>query len=1010
MDCPEENVLVDFLRGELDDASRDDVEAHIDDCDLCREVVVELARFEPESAELAITDLSISPEVVGEPTRDPARETYKVAPRLTEGDKVGRYVVLNKVGEGGMGVVYAAYDPELDRKVAIKLLMTSLGGSLDAELAEQRTRLLREAQAMAKLTHPNVITVHDVGEFGDQVFVAMEFIDGGTLSDWLQTHSSWRERLQIFLAAGRGLAAAHRAGLVHRDFKPDNVLIDGDGRAVVTDFGLARPAAGKTDTFNTVKVIESMPVMSAQLTRTGALVGTPAYMAPEQLAGERSDALADQFAFCVTLYEGLYGERPFEGKVLGELMANVGGGRVRPAPRDSDVPRRIRRALLQGLSVRPRERFPTMEALLAELSYDPGRLWQRWATVLLPASVLGVGLLAYQQGESPANKFCEDLNAHLRGIWDAERRGSLEKAFLGTGRAYAATTWEVTEEALDAYVTQWTTAQRDACERSSSGEVPPPVMALRMQCLEAQRRQLGTLVGVLQNIDGGGLQRARDAVDTLSDPNRCEDVDALARRDAALDTPEKQALRDTLDDLNNRAFALQRTGKLEDSSAAAQEALELARAEGETWSEAEALITLAENREFEGRLEESEELQHAAMTAAISSGHDEVIVRVSVGRVWAAEDPGADLREGERWYELGLAALQRAGGRPFHRNQLENGMASAYMSHERFEDAEVHIRLALEVQDVEDPTSSLGQDSTWGTLGRLYGSEGNYEKAEDAFERSLEITRERYGPTHPFMASGLENLGAVYGQQNEYEKARQTLTEALEVRRVSLGDDHPANANTLLNLSNVDRHLGDDDAAREKLTEALRIVRNAQPGSTNEADVLLRLGRLQRSSGELDASQATIRSALEIIQGMDGMPPLVRVVYLSEFAQTLLAAGKHTEGRETLEGALELLADEPSHHPRVAWARLLWGTSFPGGVPAEHRAEVDAAGLVAAREPNARTAAEGLMFWANIAWANGDRQAAQGHARAARELLESLGAKSSQHQAIDAWLEAHGDR
>jgi serine/threonine protein kinase/tetratricopeptide (TPR) repeat protein len=1008
MDCPEENELVDFLRGELDDESRDAVEAHIDGCDICREVVVELARFEPASGELAVTDQSIDPEPVGHPTKDPERETYKVAPRLTEGDKVGRYVVLTKVGEGGMGVVYSAYDPELDRKVAIKLLMTSLGGSLDAELAEQRTRLLREAQAMAKLKHPNVITVHDVGEFGDQVFVAMEFVDGGTLTKWQETHRSWRERLAIVLDAGRGLAAAHRAGLVHRDFKPDNVLIDKEGRAAVTDFGLARPAAGRTDAFNTVEVMESTPVMSAQLTRTGALVGTPAYMAPEQLAGERSDALGDQFSFCVTVYEALYGKRPFEGRVLGELMANVSAGRVLPPPRDVDVPRRVRRALLRGLSVEPDDRFPTMEALIAELSHDPSRTWKRWATIILPSSVLGVGLLAYQQAETTENKFCADLDAHLLGIWDPERQQSLEQVFLGTGLGYAASTWESTQQALDDHVSQWVTAQRTACEQSASGEVPPAVMALRMQCLEAQRRQLGTLVGVLHNIDEDGLKRARDAVDSLSSPDRCQDVEALARRDAALDTPERQAVRDKLDDINTKAFALQRTGQLPDSAKAATEALELARAESETWSEAEALITLAECREFEGRLEESEELQHQAMSAAISSGHDAVIVRVSIGRVWSGSDPGSDMQEAERWYRNGLAALDRTGGRADHRNQLENGMAAAYMSHEQFEEAEKHAENALAARDPENPLSSLGQDSTWATLGRLYVVQGRMDDARDAFDRSLELTRERYGPMHPFMAAGLENLGALYGQLSDYERAREALARALEVRRVSLGDDHPGNANTLTNLSNIDNHLGDYEAARSKLTEALRIVRKSQPGSTNEADVLMRLGNLHRDFGHPADAEEALTAALEIIDDMEGMPPIVRLLYLASMGETLVAAGKFEDARTLLEDALELVANESSQNPRVARTRLLWATSFPSGVPADRRKEVEDAGNVLVSTSTPLQAAEALWMLARITWAHGDQRGAWQHASAARTLLEPLGPSAiRQLDQLASWERDH---
>ena len=280
MDCPEENVLLDFVRGDLSEKQTEEVEAHIDTCPVCSAVLAELAKLEaplPESdvvAEIAITaGDDVRTGDLPDSAPEKKRRKKRVAPLLLEGDKVGRYVILHKVGEGGMGVVYAAYDPELDRKVAIKLLLSNEGGS-PKEQEEARTRLMREAQAMAKLSHPNVITVHDVGQFRGQVFVAMEFIEGTTLTRWrTAVPRSWKSILRVFRLAGRGLAAAHKAGLVHRDFKPDNVLLSVGGkdvsRVIVTDFGLARSMAGQTDAFASVASVESTPVLSAQLTQTG---------------------------------------------------------------------------------------------------------------------------------------------------------------------------------------------------------------------------------------------------------------------------------------------------------------------------------------------------------------------------------------------------------------------------------------------------------------------------------------------------------------------------------------------------------------------------------------------------------------------------------------------------------------------------------------------------------------------------------------------------------------------
>ncbi len=295
---------------------------------------------------------------------------------LRRGTRVGRYEILNRLGAGAMGTVYAANDPALDRKIALKLIRAKVAGP---ELEE---RLLREAKAMARLSHPDVIAVYDAGRDGDRLFIAMELVEGGTLREWLaERRRSWREILAVYLHAGRGLAQAHALGLIHRDFKPDNVLVGNDGRVRVTDFGLAR-SVEHGDEAPPVEVdrirIAFDRTSPAPLTRTGALVGTPAYMAPEQFAGGAADARSDVYAFCVALYEALYGDRPFGGVTLGEHRAEKVRGALRTSASDRAVPARLRRVLAVGLRPKPEQRYATMEEALAAL----GRAG-RWP---LPAS------------------------------------------------------------------------------------------------------------------------------------------------------------------------------------------------------------------------------------------------------------------------------------------------------------------------------------------------------------------------------------------------------------------------------------------------------------------------------------------------------------------------------------------------------------------------------------------------------------------------------------------------
>ncbi len=305
---------------------------------------------------------------------------------LAKGSMLDRFLVLDSIGSGGMGVVVSAFDPHLDRKVAIKLLRPkAIGGS-----GEPRERLLREAKAMARVTHPNVITVHEVGEVAGQVFVAMEYIDGGTLKDRLAFgRRDWRGVLGLFVQAGRGLAAAHRKGLVHRDFKPDNVLVDRDEkRVLVTDFGLV---SIRDESSQVARLVPPGRRLSTEdtLTETGAVMGTPAYMAPEQHQGQATDARSDQWSFCAALWEGLHGVRPFEGSSIDELGRNVLAGRV-TRPAGVRVPGWLRDIALRGMSIEPERRFESMDALLDAIALHWPKTARYGAVTLSAAAAIAI--------------------------------------------------------------------------------------------------------------------------------------------------------------------------------------------------------------------------------------------------------------------------------------------------------------------------------------------------------------------------------------------------------------------------------------------------------------------------------------------------------------------------------------------------------------------------------------------------------------------------------------------
>ncbi len=538
----------------------------------------------------------------------PSSQDADVLPR---GASIGRYVVLGLVGRGGMGDVYAAYDPELDRKIAVKLLRAR--PSAGQSTSEGRTRLLREAQAIAKLSHPNVVVVYDVGTFGEVVFIAMEFIDGDTVRYWLNASPrDWREVLRVFVAAGRGLAAAHDAGLVHRDFKPDNVMVGRDGKVRVMDFGLARQT-GVADPISSTPLPEALadavaaeiarsgvsptaplepampsladgvprPIASgtkrpnrsapvdmditrvmpspndrksptqptripldgnsspspraleANLTQTGAMLGTPAYMAPEQFASKPGDARTDQFSFCVALYESLYGERPFEGKSFMALMASVAKGVVREAPEGTKVPSWVRRVILRGLLPSAVERHPSMTALLDALERDPSIAHRRWAAGAVTA-LMAVGMVigaarTLQARHSP----CEDGALKLSGVWEpipatTARKQAIHRSLVATGKGYAEKTFETVKRALDKYTAAWTATYTDACEATAvRGEQSAEVLDLRMSCLQGRLDSVKALTDLFAHADGNTVEKATSAVDRLGDLDRCSDIPVL---------------------------------------------------------------------------------------------------------------------------------------------------------------------------------------------------------------------------------------------------------------------------------------------------------------------------------------------------------------------------------------------------------------------------------------------------------------------------------------------------
>jgi serine/threonine protein kinase len=439
-DCLDDNLIVEFIDGLLSAREIARVERHAARCDSCRRLLAELGR--------APTD---DPILRGLSATLPAGGVAHID--IQPGQEIGRFVVLDRIGRGGMGVVFSAYDPKLDRKVAIKLLHSRPEGASQPP-QDSQMRLLREAQAMAQLSHPNVISVYDVGTYKSEVYIAMEFVEGETLSKWvLRWERSWSDILDKFVQAGKALGDAHAASLVHRDFKPDNVLIGHDNRVRVMDFGLARWALAEGSSEQAVDADAAPPyvydekggspkALDHSLTATGALLGTPRYMAPEQFSGLTADARSDQFSFCVALYEALYQQHPFEERTAYGLVESPETTAIRLPPVNTKVPGWLHQTLLRGMATKPHDRYASMGALLRSLAPMPKAPTAHRLFALIAVAFLSMGISVYLYNQSDSARD-ERLAAEQESQKLEDKLHELDREFDGLQETLADTKTEL---------------------------------------------------------------------------------------------------------------------------------------------------------------------------------------------------------------------------------------------------------------------------------------------------------------------------------------------------------------------------------------------------------------------------------------------------------------------------------------------------------------------------------------------------------------------------------------
>ncbi|MEM7158581.1 MAG: tetratricopeptide repeat protein [Myxococcota bacterium] len=804
---------------------------------------------------------------VGETMADEHNELEPQVGIFERGDTLDRYVVLERLGAGSMGLVYAAYDPKLDRRVALKLLHARGGPEQGTRRAQ---RLAREAQAMARLNHPNVVTVHDVGTADDRVFVAMEHVDGQTLTKWLASTRSWREVIEVFLAAGRGLEAAHQQGLVHRDFKPDNVMLGSDGRVRVMDFGLARADDdGSLDDDEDSARYRSVDVdLASHLTRTGAVMGTPAYMAPEQHMGQAVDARSDQFAFCVALYEGLYGSRPFRGDTVAALGLAAMEGHIEDPPPGRSVPKWLRRVVVQGLAAAPDERFGDMKQLLHGLEVDPRR--RRRIVLGATAGVVLIGASGWATARASRSGVapCTGAQQHVADVWDEDRSERVAAALRATGSAVAEDTVARVGDRLDRYTEDWVAMRTDSCRATRiDGEQSEALLDLRTACLDDRLRRVDQVVDILEHADQGVVQRAVGAVAGLPSLEPCADATALRSRlpppDDADTAAEVERLRGTL----GHAQALLASGRDERARKLVDDALERAEALAYPPLLAEAQALSGELSSHAGNHEEAAATLSQAYFTALRVHHDDVAAAAAASLTYVVGYRLARPAEGRQWGEHALAMGLRVGEGQLEEARARHNLGVLANSAGDNDAASTHYERAFALRTALLPADHPDLARSLNALGNVHLRRGEYDHALGRYQEALALRERVYGPNHPAVAGVHNNISLVRRRRGDYAGACESLGQAVEIYERALGSKHPHLAQAVDNLGIALREGGDPVAAEAQYRRALEIRRQALgPEHPDLADSWMGLGRALSDQGRHDEAEPLQRRALALFE------------------------------------------------------------------------------------------------------------------------------------------------
>lgn len=862
----------------------------------------------------ATQDDGAQPTVIGPPSG--------LGPGVVERDEIqdgtilGRYVVLERLGSGAMGIVLRAYDPKLHREVALKLLRPGIGP--EGTLGE--ARLLREAQALARLNHPHVVAVYDVDKTDRGVVISMEYVEGRTLRSWLKERPrAWSEVLAVMLAAARGLASAHAAELVHRDVKPDNILVgageaDGPhstGRVRVTDFGLARARTIYAPSEDGYRLSDDAQTVDDVLTQAGTVVGTPGYMAPEQHAGATADAQADQYSLCITMWEALYGARPFSGRDLKELAAAKLRGP--PAVPSGSVPRWLHAVLARGLAVRPEDRWPSVEALADALASGSTRARRRRVLFgLTGVAVTTLGWVGMDELERVRGiEACEEVGAAIfHTAWSDEAQARLEAGIVGTQLSFAATTHERARSWIEPYARTWQRLRTETCVAAEvDGRWDADLYARAQQCFDERLDHLAALLDVLAEGERDSVPRAVAAVAVLPHVEVCIDAPALARRPRLPHEPERRARADAIHRKLLRARGLGATGRHAEGLALGREVVEDAAGEQLLSQELEAELATGVLAEGAGQYEEAETRLRRALVEGGGHGFDELAADAALTLVHVVGLSLARHGEGLAHADTATILVRRIDPEedsPRHMRLFTN-LANLHAERSETEEAERLHERALAVAEAVYGPDHPALSVSLNNLVNIHARRGDHAMAEELATRALTISETALGPDHPDVAFSLTNVALIYDARGLYDDAEPLFRRALAIREAALGPNHPYVARSLTNIGIIvdSRHEHDDALA---LFERALAIRETVFGSEHPelAFSLTNIGIIHDRRGEYDQAQASFERALAIREAAYGLDHPLVAVSLSNLALVEKGRGEYEAAQRLLERALAI--------------------------------------------------------------------------------------------------------